>query len=279
MCEFCTKHGEGKKWYLNVKNYSNDLLSDIRRRKFTKDFFYWTSRTYTKHFGLLKFLSSIRMPIVGPFIRGRIKDVFINDHWGQIVPIEDVEKILSFTNSIVRIPCICRKVNTGKEVRACFALSMDPNAIGVPELLDQSFFGGPDIARFESVDKRWAVEFMKEGEMHGKMHSAWTFRTPFIAGICNCDYSTGCIPMKMYREATPLFFKGEYIAKIDRDKCGGCGICIKICPFTAIENDTSNKKVKINIRRCYGCGICRAVCAKSALSLTERQIVFMTTKV
>ena len=39
MCEFCLKHGEGKKWYLQASNYSDDLLSDIRRRKFIETFF------------------------------------------------------------------------------------------------------------------------------------------------------------------------------------------------------------------------------------------------
>jgi len=39
MCEFCYKHGEGKKWYLQAENYSEDLMSDLRRRKFIKDFF------------------------------------------------------------------------------------------------------------------------------------------------------------------------------------------------------------------------------------------------
>jgi hypothetical protein len=38
MCEFCHKHGEGKKWYLRAENYSEDLLSDVRRRKFIEDF-------------------------------------------------------------------------------------------------------------------------------------------------------------------------------------------------------------------------------------------------
>ena len=33
MCEFCHQHGEGKKWYLNAKNYADDLLSDIKRRQ------------------------------------------------------------------------------------------------------------------------------------------------------------------------------------------------------------------------------------------------------
>ena len=29
MCEFCLKHGEGEKWYLQAKNYSDDLFSDL----------------------------------------------------------------------------------------------------------------------------------------------------------------------------------------------------------------------------------------------------------
>jgi hypothetical protein len=26
MCEFCTEHGEGKKWYLQMKNYAKELI-------------------------------------------------------------------------------------------------------------------------------------------------------------------------------------------------------------------------------------------------------------
>ena len=28
MCEFCTAHGEGKKWYLEMKNYAEELAHD-----------------------------------------------------------------------------------------------------------------------------------------------------------------------------------------------------------------------------------------------------------
>jgi len=38
MCEFCSKHGDGKVWYRNAANYSNDLLSDLRRRKYIETF-------------------------------------------------------------------------------------------------------------------------------------------------------------------------------------------------------------------------------------------------
>ena len=38
MCEFCLQHGEGKKWYLQAKNYADDLLSDLKRRRFIETF-------------------------------------------------------------------------------------------------------------------------------------------------------------------------------------------------------------------------------------------------
>ncbi|NIN65355.1 MAG: hypothetical protein GTO63_11780, partial [Anaerolineae bacterium] len=28
MCEFCTAHGEGQKWYLEMKNYAEELLHE-----------------------------------------------------------------------------------------------------------------------------------------------------------------------------------------------------------------------------------------------------------
>ena len=28
MCEFCTKHGEGEKWYLQMRNYARELLQE-----------------------------------------------------------------------------------------------------------------------------------------------------------------------------------------------------------------------------------------------------------
>jgi hypothetical protein len=38
MCEFCHQHGESKRWYLQAKNYSEDLLSDLKRRQYIFNF-------------------------------------------------------------------------------------------------------------------------------------------------------------------------------------------------------------------------------------------------
>lgn len=272
MCEFCVKHGEGKKWYLNAKNYSNDLLADIKRYKYVKESFYLLDDLYTNQFKILNFLP-LGIPIIGNFIRKIVKQTFLHDHWGQVVPIEDVQKILNFTNSITRVPCICRKITTGKERRVCFLISIDPSKAGIAEIVDQSFFGGPDVAKFEKVNKSWAMDFTKEGEAKGMFHTVWTLKTPFIGGLCNCDVSTGCIPMKMYEKKAPIMFRSEYIAEIDEESCIGCRGCIEICPFTAIKLNKKKNRAKISVKNCYGCGICRVVCKKNAISLHDRHIV------
>lgn len=33
MCELCTQHGEGEKWYLTMENYSKDLLDQNKRAR------------------------------------------------------------------------------------------------------------------------------------------------------------------------------------------------------------------------------------------------------
>lgn len=272
MCEFCTKHGEGKKWYLNAKNYSNDLLSDLKRRKYVIEHFYWIDKKYRAYSKFVKPLP-LQTPIVKAIANAIIRRIFLNQKWAQVVPIEDVEKILSFTNSITRVPCTCRMVKTGKETRECFLISINPKEVGIADLIDQSYFGGPSVAKFERVDKKWAISFMKECEKHGSIHTVWSLKAPFIGAICNCDFSTGCIAMEMEKKTKPIFFKGEYLASIDKSKCVGCKECFRICPFEAIKYQSNDGKCTINPVRCYGCGICRAVCQKGFIRLVDRSTV------
>ncbi len=59
------------------------------------------------------------------------------DHFGQVVPVEEVEQILAQVDGIARLPCVCRRVTTGqKEARYCFALTGDPR---LAEVLDDTF--------------------------------------------------------------------------------------------------------------------------------------------
>jgi len=268
MCEFCTKHGEGKAWYLNANNYSNDLLNDARRRKFVTKHFYWIDDAYKNYYGLLKSMP-LHIPLVRKTIMAIVKKIYLYKHWGQVIPIEDVEKILDITNSVTRIPCGCRMATTKKENRVCFLVSFDPRKLGLADIVDKSYFGGPDTAKFEQVTKEWTLDFMRDGETRGMIHTVWAFEAPFVGGICNCDIASGCVPMMMYKNAVPVMFRSEYVAIVDEDRCIGCKKCIEVCQFSAIREE-SKDKVAVDVGRCYGCGICRVVCGKKALSLVDR---------
>jgi len=114
------------------------------------------------------------------------------------------------------------------------------------------------------------VKNIKELDKLGMVHSIWTFRTPFIGSVCNCDI-TYCLGMRMTQGLKiPLMFKAEKEAFIDTEKCFGCRACEDSCQFNAIEYHENDKKCNVNYDNCYGCGICRSKCENQAITLLDR---------
>jgi ferredoxin len=271
MCEFCLKHGEGEKWYLQAKNYSDDLLSDVRRRRLIEEIVSDPEAFSGSARGIDRLAKAPRLirSLVGRIITRRMKKI----HFGQVVPIEEIEKILGFTNTIVRLACACRNYTLGKEKRYCYGVSIAPGGGRLAEIfrgLDNSFLKGPDGDRFETLTRDEAVSAFHAHEQEGLCHTVWTFYTPFIAGICNCDRSD-CLAMRTtVTHAVSVMFRAEYVAEIVNENCIGCRECMHICQFGAITYSASNKKAVIDQRWCYGCGVCRSVCKKNAIRLEER---------
>lgn len=56
---------------------------------------------------------------------------------------------------------------------------------------------------------------------------------------------------------------------IDGDICSGCGICVALCPYTAIELRIQNGKKVAHLvaTLCKGCGVCSAACPSGAVSV------------
>ncbi len=271
MCEFCLKHGEGRKWYLQAGNYSDDLLSDVRRRRFIQEFFTDTEalKRGVERLGRMEKTPRLVRSLVSRVISRRMKRV----HYGQVVPIEDVERIFGMANSIVRVACICRHITLGQEKRYCYGVSLSPDGGRFGQVirgLDKSFLNGPDVQGFESLGRQEALASLRNHEAEGLCHTVWTFHAPFIGGICNCDRSD-CLAMRCtVTEAIPLMFRAEYVAEVDPDACRGCRQCMRVCQFGAMGYSASTQKVRIDQKACYGCGICRSVCPQNAIRLHDR---------
>jgi len=274
MCEFCLKHGEGKKWYLQAKNYCEDLLSDVRRRRFIEEFVTDTDGLERSMRRLEKLDKAPRLVrrLIGRLVSRRMKRV----HHGQVVPIEDVERIFGLVNSVVRVACVCRHVTLGQEKRYCYGVTMGPNGGRFGDIvrgLDTSFLAGPHNSGVETLSKDEALTALRDHEREGLCHSVWTFHTPFIAGLCNCDRSD-CLAMRCtVTHGVPVMFRAEYVAEVDPDACVGCRQCMRVCQFGAMAYSAANRKVSVDQRCCYGCGICRSVCPQDAIRLRERSKV------
>lgn len=68
---------------------------------------------------------------------------------------------------------------------------------------------------------------------------------------------------------------GGLTASIDKLRCSGCGTCIQLCPFHAIEFNQELKIAVVNQALCKGCGVCVSSCLCGAATLagfTDLQI-------
>jgi Pyruvate/2-oxoacid:ferredoxin oxidoreductase delta subunit len=274
MCDFCHQHGEGKTWYLNARNYSEDLLSDLRRRRYIERFFASTGHFVKGERALGKL---DRIPAF--FTRGirrKITEKQKTHHFGQVLPIEDVEKILDFATSVVRLACVCRHVTLGPEHRFCYGISLGPQGgelLNIIKSIDPAYLIGPQTGGLEYLPKEEALTLMRECEKEGLCHSVWSFVTPFIGGICNCSLP-GCLAMRTtLSHKTPVMFRSEYLARVDDGKCNGCGACVTLCPFDAFRLHEKKATALIDWKKCYGCGVCRSACPRDAIALVDRTSV------
>ena len=265
MCEFCTKHGEGKKWYLQVKNYTDELLhEDLSASK--KDTIKATSRLeWTNRFWqtfvmpAISGLSSQVRPFAAKTLEGEM-----TEHFGQVLPIEDVERVIDIVDSITRMPCGCRFITTGKtDKRYCFCFAVDRwGELG-------KF---PDSASsLEVLEKEEAKRIFRKYDEEGLMHSIWAGVTPYVIGICNCDRDCAAYRGYIEKTGTPSFFRAEYICQVDWDLCTGCKSCMSQCQFGAQFYSSALCKVHIDPNRCFGCGVCRTACPEGAITLLPRK--------
>jgi len=278
MCEFCTEHGEGKKWYLQMKNYSDVLLHEelsARQQEITG-----TKNRYEWNNG---FWNSFIMPaITGKFVEeatapegatpeARLsQDVLVAnrkvEHFGQVIPIEDVERVIDMVDSITRMPCGCRFMTTGKtDKRYCFGFGLDNRGVlgKFPEA----------ATSLEVLDKAEAKQIFHKFDAEGLIHSIWTGITPYVVGLCNCDRDCGAYKGYIEMRGTPHFFRAEYVCQVDWDLCNGCRACMAQCQFGSQFYSSGLEKVYIDPSRCFGCGVCRTACPADAIKLVPRQTV------
>ena len=269
MCEFCTKHGDGAVWYKNAANYSNDLLSDLRRRAFIRNFLELTFRDGFETIGRLETIYRRKGRLPGA-IRNEMEERAKKEHYGQVLPIEEIRDLVSKADTIVRMPCACRWTSARQEVRCCYGVSFGAEAWY--KGIDMSYFGKASNEGLESLRREEAIVQMEQMEDQGAVHTIWTMMTPFIGAICNCTLQD-CLAMRTLSSIhVETMARAEYTAVVDRELCTGCGVCEGHCQFDAIGSTRESGRAIAEIKgdKCFGCGLCRKTCDAGAISLIPR---------
>ncbi len=270
MCEWCQKHGDGKKWYLNMKNFSKDFLKDEAVVKAANDYFQ-----------NVESVSGMSAPMNAELLKLKNDDEFsqvveltkqtigtYSPQRGQVVPMEDVKQIIELSGPISKVSCVCRRM-----LRANFD---EKTCIMIGPVFLEYAKEWPDHIRggINYISKEEAIELIDNFDKKGYLHNAFMdWNSPAMFGVCNCEFPT-CMALRNRRYFGDWFNfflkKAEYVVMHDYDKCNGCGKCVMRCQFSAITYSPYMEKAIFNMNRCAGCGLCRNVCEQGALKLMSR---------
>jgi heterodisulfide reductase subunit A len=57
------------------------------------------------------------------------------------------------------------------------------------------------------------------------------------------------------------------VAYVHENRCNGCGLCVEVCAYKALEIDPKRMVVVLNSALCKGCGTCAASCRSCAIDI------------
>jgi heterodisulfide reductase subunit A len=128
---------------------------------------------------------------------------------------------------------------------------------------------GADGFFLEAHVKLRPVDFATDGIfICGTAHSPKTI--PESIAQAYAAASRAGIPMALKRVRTEAI-----TSVIDETLCTGCGTCIKLCPYNAIQKDERGI-ARVNDVLCKGCGVCAATCPEKAITMrhfSDKQVL------
>ena len=306
MCHFCITHGsDGGRWYELARNYAAKMYKfqkeearkksadyiEKKRAEIIKlredglvadsgDGWYFDNKgEFTimpgARIDLDIMLSDLAQDVINarhlsldtlPQVKQKSKSFMDKYHTMQVVSYEEAQQVMDMAWPIGLMECICRRERRGMyndpKAHTCFALGV---GLYKYERWPETFRG----LTFLSVKE--AKQRLEALHRKGCVHALTTFYTPYIGGLCSCEYPT-CLGIRgrVDYKLDGIFYKGHEVAIPKMDQCTGCGDCVQYCQFGALSVSRSRNKLTVNMQKCYGCGQCAEHCPNSAIRMQAR---------
>lgn len=264
MCWVCDKYGvNGGRWYLNPANFARNLYKVKRSAAgFGED-------------PEMKYGLPMRQAIKGtwedPEHAREIMDNYLampKQFACQVLPLKEAFEVAEMAYPISSMMCICRKTGRAEEERNEHEYTCTGLGPGMFkwERWPERYRGGVNFMNPEEA-RTWLTKMDKQGFVHIIM----AIEGSYVGGICNCDFPD-CIVIRQRLDygMVDCLLKGHWVAKVDYDKCVGCGVCVSRCQFGAIKFESTLDKTNIDAMRCFGCGLCETACPRQAIELIDR---------
>lgn len=128
------------------------------------------------------------------------------------------------------------------------------------------------------ISRHEVMEILEKSRQMGLVISADNVKrnVKFICCCCSC-----CCNMLLGINKfgyTNFVMTSSFIARVDPEKCTGCGKCAAVCPVKNIKmvssGDGENAKrmlARVDKNFCLGCGVCALQCRNGAIELKKRK--------
>ena len=178
------------------------------------------------------------------------------------------EAVIKNPDRIAIIDCVCRTLRGDKGCQprdVCIVIG-EPWVSWIMAR-SQDYDGRGNYLNAHEVTQEEALKVLRECHERGNVHAVFfkDVAAGRIYSICNCCPCC-CVALQSQNYiGAPMMEGSGYKARIDTDKCIGCGMCAKKCNFMAIE--IKDGKAVVDDDKCMGCEGCLQFCKKDAITL------------
>ena len=274
MCHLCEQYSDSSEgggiWYLNPRNYARNMY----KRRLPGEGFKGPEVAQETGERVGPTIPEIvdAMERGDPIEYDRIRQEWINTQQsrgggGQVLPLQDAEKVMDLCSPIGLISCNCRRRYHAIDERNELQYTCMGMGVGMLkwERWPERYKGGVTFYNPEEA-KEWLRAMNKRGFCHLLM----LWGAPYIGGFCQCDYPD-CDAIRNAVDFGLGTLKGHHVAQVDYDICNGCGICAQRCQWGALKFEVTSEKANIDQFKCYGCGLCQTGCPRGAITLIDRK--------